>query len=102
MRPRVAAAAWLATMGAAAALLPLVRESGWLVQAGLLLAVLTGTGMAARRFGAPSPVVVAAQAVVALLMLTVTTVPQYAVGGLLPGPDAFSRLGELLSAGTED
>ncbi len=102
MRPGVAAAAWLATTGAAAALLPLVQGGGWLVQAGLLLAVLTGTGMVARRLAAPAPVVVAAQVVVSLLMLTVATVPQYAVGGLLPGPEAFGRFGELLSAGTED
>ncbi|MFB7760255.1 transglutaminase family protein [Streptomyces xiamenensis] len=101
-RPRVALAAWLATMGSAAALLPLVRDSGWLVQAGLLLAAQTATGMVARRLGAPAALAVAAQVLVSLLLVTVSTVSAYALGGLLPGPEAFGRFGELLSAGAED
>jgi transglutaminase-like putative cysteine protease len=99
---RVAFAAWLATLAAAGALMPLVKGTDWLVQAGLLLACQTGTGVLIRWRGAPGVVAFAAQAVVSLLMLTVVTVPDYATAGLLPGPAALDRFGDLLTTGADD
>ncbi|WP_443222327.1 transglutaminase family protein [Streptomyces sp. 4N509B] len=101
-RIRVALAAWLATLAAAAALRPLVQDAEWLLQVALLLGGQTATGALVRWRGVPAPVTVVAQALVSLVLLTVVTVPEYAVGGLFPGPAAFDRFGELLSSGAND
>jgi transglutaminase-like putative cysteine protease len=101
-RIRVALAAWCATMAAAAALMPLVDSAEWMVQAGLLLAAQTATGALIRWRGVNAVVTVAAQALVSLVLLTVATVPDYATAGLLPGPAAFERFGDLLSTGADD
>lgn len=52
-RARLALCAAVATLCAAGALLPLVEPISWLIQAAVLLALLTGVGAAARR--APWP-----------------------------------------------
>lgn len=101
-RIRTACAAWVATVATGATLLPLVDDVGWLAEAGALLAVQAGTGVLARWRRLPEAVTVAAQAVVALMLLTMATVPGYAVAGLIPGPEALARLGELLSSGAGD
>ncbi len=101
-RVRIAFAAWLATLAAAGALLPLVDQRDWLVPAGTLLACQTATGVLLRWRGVPGALVLAAQALVSLILLTATAVPEYAVGGLLPGPAAFDRFGQLLSTGADD
>ncbi|MEO3753056.1 transglutaminaseTgpA domain-containing protein [Streptomyces sp. B6B3] len=101
-RVRIAFAAWLATLAAASALLPLVSEREWLVPAGTLLACQTATGMLLRWRAVPGPLVLFGQALVSLLLLTATTVPDYAIGGVLPGPAAFDRFGQLLSVGADD
>ncbi|MFD5317342.1 DUF3488 and DUF4129 domain-containing transglutaminase family protein [Streptomyces sp. NPDC127098] len=101
-RIRIACAAWLATVAAACALLPLIDGSDWMVQAAVLLAAQTGVGMVLRWRGLHPAVTVGAQAAVSLMLLTLVTAPTYAVGGVLPSPTTFERFGLLLREGAED
>ncbi|MEU6401782.1 DUF3488 and transglutaminase-like domain-containing protein [Streptomyces sp. NPDC046985] len=91
-----------ATLMTACALLPLVSSSGWIVQAALLLAVQSGAGAAVRRAPLARPLVVAVQALVGLVLLTLVFARGQALGGLLPGPDAFGQLTALLQQGADD
>ncbi|WP_244223956.1 transglutaminase TgpA family protein [Streptomyces tirandamycinicus] len=101
-RGRLALCAYAATLMAAAAMTPLVDPWTWLLQAAFLSAVVSGAGAAARRVPLARSLTVAAQAVLAVLMLTLVFVREDAVLGLIPGPDAVARFGELLAAGGQD
>lgn len=99
---RLAICAALATVAAACALLPLVDKPGWLVQAGLLLAIQSAVGALARRVPLARPLTVAAQALAGLLLLTFAFARHEAIAGVLPSPQAFQELGDLLRQGTVD
>ncbi|MER6265742.1 DUF3488 and transglutaminase-like domain-containing protein [Streptomyces sp900105755] len=101
-RARLALTAAAATLMASCALLPLVSPVTWLFQAAFLLAVQTGVGAAARRVPLARPLTVAAQALATLLMLTVVCARSHAVAGVIPGPDTFRYLGDLLQEGSDD
>ncbi|MBD0842695.1 DUF3488 and DUF4129 domain-containing transglutaminase family protein [Streptomyces sp. TRM68416] len=101
-RARLALCAWVATLAAACALLPLVDEPTWLFQAALMLAVQSGVGMAARRVPLARALTVGAQALVTLVLLTLAFAREQALFGLLPGPQAFTHFADLLQAGTDD
>lgn len=101
-RTRMALCAAAATLMAACALLPLVSPVTWLMQAVFLLAIQTSMGMAARRVPLARPLTVAAQALVALMLLTVTFANQQAIIGVIPGPEAFRHFADLLQAGADD
>ncbi|MDT0495639.1 DUF3488 and transglutaminase-like domain-containing protein [Streptomyces griseus] len=101
-RARLALCAFAATLLAAGALLPLVEGAGWVLQAALLLGVQSGVGALARRVPLARSLTIACQTLVTLLLLTVVFARDQALFGVLPGPDAFVRLGELLVAGGED
>ncbi|MFE9538654.1 DUF3488 and DUF4129 domain-containing transglutaminase family protein [Streptomyces sp. NPDC006691] len=101
-RGRLALCAYLATVMAACSMLPLVAPASWLLQAAFLLAILTGVGALARRVPLARPLTVLAQAVVALLLLTLVFARHQALGGVLPGPDAFVQLNSLLQQGATD
>ncbi|MFE7465767.1 transglutaminaseTgpA domain-containing protein, partial [Streptomyces sp. NPDC057499] len=101
-RGRLALCAFAATLMAAASMLPLVSPAGWILQAAFLLAVQSGIGVLVRRAPVPRAVVVAAQALVTLAVLTVVFARVQAVAGLLPGPEAVQRLAHLLASGAED
>ncbi|MYR62055.1 transglutaminase, partial [Streptomyces sp. SID625] len=101
-RTRLALCAAVATLMAACALLPLVSPATWILQATLMLAVQSGVGVAARRVPLARPLTVAAQALAALLLLTLLFARQQAIAGLIPGPDAFRRLTALLQQGGDD
>ncbi|MFF3321865.1 DUF3488 and DUF4129 domain-containing transglutaminase family protein [Streptomyces sp. NPDC002889] len=101
-RGRLALCAFAATLMAAASLLPLVDSAGWMVQAAFLLAIQSGAGALALRVPLARPLTVAVQALVTLLLLTVVFAHGQALLGVLPGPEAFGRLGELLTAGVDD
>ncbi len=101
-RARLALCAWAATLMSACALLPLVRPATWILQAGFLLAVQSGVGAAARRVPLARPLTLAAQALVTLLLLTVTFARDQAFVGLIPGPDAFRHFADLLQLGSDD
>ncbi|GAB2839531.1 DUF3488 and transglutaminase-like domain-containing protein [Streptomyces deserti] len=101
-RARLALAAWAATLMAACALLPLVEPASWILQAAFLLAVQSGVGAATRRVPLPRPLTVAAQAVVALLLLTLVFAREQAFAGLIPGPEALRHFADLLQQGSDD
>ncbi|MGW1625611.1 transglutaminase TgpA family protein [Streptomyces sp. NPDC002172] len=101
-RARLALTAAAATLMASCALLPLVSPVTWLFQAAFLLAVQTGVGAAARRVPLARSLTVAAQALATLLMLTVVFARSHAIAGLIPGPDTFRYLGDLLQQGSDD
>ncbi|ANS64650.1 hypothetical protein SLINC_2426 [Streptomyces lincolnensis] len=101
-RARLALCAWAATLMASCALLPLVEPATWIVQAGFLLAVQSGVGAATRRVPLARPLTVLAQALVALVLLTLTFAREQAFFGLIPGPDAFVRFADLLRQGSDD
>ncbi|WP_328317012.1 transglutaminase family protein [Streptomyces sp. NBC_00388] len=95
-RARLALCAYAATMLAACALLPLVQPVTWIFEAALLLAVQSGVGTLARRVPLARPLTVAAQAVTALLLLTVVFARGQALGGFVPGPEAVEHFGAML------
>lgn len=99
---RLAVCGVLATLGAACAMLPLVDRTVWILQAAFLLCVQTAVGVAARRVPLARWLTVAAQALVALLLLTLVFARERAVGGVLPGPDAFEEFSRLLRQGVSD
>ncbi|TDC74220.1 transglutaminaseTgpA domain-containing protein, partial [Streptomyces hainanensis] len=101
-RIRIACAAWLATVAAASALLPLVDGSDWMVQAAILLGAQTLVGLALRWRGLHPALTVGAQVAASLVLLTVVLAPDYATFGLLPGPQVFEQFGLLLRDGAED
>ncbi|MGQ4714776.1 transglutaminase TgpA family protein [Streptomyces anulatus] len=101
-RARLALCAYAATLLAAGALIPLVDGVGWLVQAAVLLGVQSGVGALARRVPLARTLTIAVQTLVTLLLLTLVFVRDHALLGVLPGPEALMRLGELLVAGGED
>ncbi|KUL39278.1 transglutaminase TgpA family protein [Streptomyces regalis] len=101
-RTRMALCAAAATLLASCALLPLVAPVTWLIQAIFLLAIQTGVGMATRRVPLARPLTVAAQALVALMLLTLTFANQQAFIGVIPGPEAFRHFADLLQAGADD
>ncbi|MGW0733349.1 transglutaminase TgpA family protein [Streptomyces sp. NPDC002851] len=99
---RLALCAMAATLLASCALLPLVDPATWIVQAAILLGLQTGAGALARRVPLPRPLTVIVQAVVTLLLLTLVFVSDHAVGGVLPGPEAFESFGVLFESGAMD
>ncbi|UUU21375.1 transglutaminase TgpA family protein [Streptomyces sp. DSM 40750] len=101
-RARLALCAWAATIMAACALLPLVDPATWIFQAALMLGVQTGAGALTRRVPLARPLTVAAQALVALMMLTLVFAREQAVAGIIPGPEAFQHFATLLQTGAED
>jgi transglutaminase-like putative cysteine protease len=101
-RTRLALCAAAATLTAACALLPLVSPATWIVQAALLLAVQSGVGAAARRVPLARPLTVAAQVLVTLVLLTLVCARQQALAGLVPGPEAFRHLADLVGQGADD
>ncbi|MBM7054075.1 transglutaminase TgpA family protein [Streptomyces durocortorensis] len=101
-RGRLALSAYAATLLAAGALTPLVEGVGWLVQAAVLLGVQSGVGALTRRVPLARTLTLAAQALVTLVLLTLVFARDHALLGVLPGPQAVMRLGELLVAGGED
>ncbi|WP_217165758.1 DUF3488 and transglutaminase-like domain-containing protein [Streptomyces sp. AC512_CC834] len=101
-RARLALCAWVATLTAACALLPLVDPATWILQAALLLAVQSGVGAVARRVPLARPLTVGVQAMVTLVLLTVVFARQQALAGLIPGPQAFQRFADLFQQGGDD
>ncbi|MER5848361.1 DUF3488 and transglutaminase-like domain-containing protein [Streptomyces sp. NPDC002012] len=101
-RGRLTLCAFAATLMAAGSMLPLVEPAGWILQAAFLLAVQSGMGALARRVPMPRMLIVAAQTLVTLVLLTVAFARTQALAGVLPGPQAVQRLADLLTSGAED
>ncbi|WP_328539259.1 transglutaminase TgpA family protein [Streptomyces sp. NBC_00344] len=101
-RARLTLCAFAATMLASGVLLPLVNPSSWIVQAAFLLGVQSGVGALTRRVPLARPLTVLAQAVTALLLLTVIFARGQAIVGILPDPDVVRHFGQLLRQGADD
>ncbi|MCF3148452.1 transglutaminaseTgpA domain-containing protein, partial [Streptomyces platensis] len=101
-RARLALCAAVATLCAAGALLPLVEPISWLIQAAVLLALLTGVGAAARRVPLAGPLVIGLQLLAGVLLMTLLFTPGEAILGLLPGPDSLAEFGRLVQTGVRD
>ncbi|CAG7632428.1 transglutaminase family protein [Actinacidiphila bryophytorum] len=101
-RARLTVFAALASLMAAAALLPLASPRGWYVKALLCVVLQSGVGAAARRVPLPRPLTVLAQLLVSLLVVTAMFAPHQAVAGVLPGPEAMRQLGQLVQDGMTD
>ncbi|MEU2288084.1 DUF3488 and transglutaminase-like domain-containing protein [Streptomyces sp. NPDC013178] len=101
-RARLTLCSAAATLMASCALLPLVDPATWFLQAAFLLAVQSGVGAVARRVPLARPLTVLAQALVTLVLLTLVFAREQALVGLIPGPEAFRHLADLLQAGSDD
>ncbi|QMU68558.1 DUF3488 and transglutaminase-like domain-containing protein [Streptacidiphilus sp. P02-A3a] len=101
-RTRIALHAASATLLTAICLWPLVTPADWLVQAALLVAAVTGAGLALRRLGVPQLLVPLFQLLVLLLLLTLGFAQSKAFLGVLPGPAVFTQLADLVNSGIHD
>jgi transglutaminase-like putative cysteine protease len=101
-RARLTVFAALASLMAAAALLPLASPRGWYAKALLCVVLQAGVGAAARRVPLARPLTILAQLLVSLLVLTAMFTPHQAVAGVLPGPQAVRQLGQLVQDGMTD
>ncbi|MCB5910634.1 transglutaminase family protein [Streptomyces pinistramenti] len=101
-RVRLALCAAVATLCASCALLPLADPVTWMIQAAVLLALVTGVGAAARRVPLARPLTIAAQAGVGVLLLTLLFARDQAIAGVLPGPDAVAEFVRLVESGVRD
>jgi transglutaminase-like putative cysteine protease len=101
-RARLTVFAALASLMAAAALLPLASPRGWYVKAVLCVVLQAGVGAAARRVPLARPLTTVAQLLVSLLVLTAMFTPHQAIGGVLPGPEAMRQFGQLVQDGMTD
>lgn len=99
---RLAVCAAAASLMAACSLLPLATPSSWILQAVFLVLLQTGVGALTRRVPLARPLTVLAQAVFSLLVLTVMFAREQALLGFLPGPAAYTRFGDLLTAAMQD
>ncbi|MEW1721347.1 DUF3488 and transglutaminase-like domain-containing protein [Streptomyces sp. NPDC093109] len=101
-RGRLALCALAATLMSAGALLPLVEPALWLLQAGLMVAVMSAVGALARRVPLARALTVVLQTVAALMMLTVAFTKDEALFGFVPTPEVFTAFADLFSSGADD
>ncbi|WP_435173144.1 transglutaminaseTgpA domain-containing protein [Actinacidiphila sp. bgisy145] len=101
-RARLTVCAVVASMLAAAALLPLTDNSTWYGKALLLVLLQSAVGAGCRRVPLARPLTVLVQALVSLVALTAMFSSQQALGGLLPGPQALQQLGQVVQQGITD
>jgi transglutaminase-like putative cysteine protease len=92
----------LASLMAAASLLPLASPRGWFFRAVFLVVLQTAVGAGARRVPLPRPLTVLAQALVSLVALTLMFTSDQALGGVLPGPESLRQFGQLMQDGIDD
>lgn len=96
--PVLAGVATLLTMWSLA---PTVDGQDWQTPCVAMVVVVLLSGLAARALHAPRGVVPLVQAVVGLLAVTVAFAGEVAIWGLVPGPAAFTRLGQVLVDGAD-
>ncbi|BBA96780.1 hypothetical protein RVR_2236 [Actinacidiphila reveromycinica] len=101
-RARLTVCAVVASLLAAAALLPLTDSSTWYGKALLVVLLQAAVGAGCRRVPLARPLTVLVQAVVSLVVLTVMFASQQALGGVLPGPQALQQLGQVVQQGITD
>ncbi|MFF7631797.1 transglutaminaseTgpA domain-containing protein [Kitasatospora sp. NPDC008050] len=101
-RARLTLYAALATGLAMLGLTPLLRPSGWVQSAGLLIVVVALVGAGLRRLATARPLIVLAQLVVVCYLLLLGSVGGSFTAGVLPGPGTLSAFNNLLTAAGND
>ncbi len=101
-RARMAGAAALATATSSMALSPLFDNGTWFWPAMAAVVAVATAGMTARVLRAPSPLVVLAQAATLLAVVANQIARDESYLGVVPGPDAFARMGEALAAALDE
>ena len=101
-RARMAGAAALATATSSMALSPLFDNGTWFWPAMAAVVAVATAGMTARVLRAPSLLVVLAQAATLLAVVANQVARDESYLGVVPGPDAFARMGEALAAALEE
>ncbi|HWG25787.1 DUF3488 domain-containing protein, partial [Actinospica sp.] len=96
------AAAVFATMSSSIGLGRLIHPGRWVAIVLLAAVLLALTGVGLRRLNLARGLIVLAQLVVVLLVLTVILVHGSAIGGVIPGPGAVRALSHRLSEGGSD
>jgi transglutaminase-like putative cysteine protease len=84
------------------AMLPVIQGGEWLVLAVMGIALIVGTGEVCRRSRIARPLVPVAQFGMLVVFVTARFAGDAAILGLVPGPAAIERLGEVAQAGMTD
>ena len=98
---------WAAPLAALATLLtcwsltPVIDGDRWLLSATLVILLVLASGAGLRALRLPPALVLPGQFGVGLLALTGAFAGESAIGGLLPGPAAVDRLGQLVVDGAD-
>lgn len=95
----LALAATLASLLACLTVVPLVQGRSWLFAVFVVIVAIAAAGAATRSVSRSAALVLGAQVGAMVLALTVLFVPDAAVFGVIPGPGAWSALGDLFSQG---
>lgn len=96
---RLGLAALVATTLSATTLKPLFDGLGWVAPVLVTILVCSLVGMAVRQLTPVWPVAALAQLVAMLVTLTALFARREAIAGVIPGPEALSRMGTLISEG---
>lgn len=99
---RLPAATVLATVLSTVGLDRLVQTGPWIPEIALAALLIAAAGMGLRRINTARPLIVLAQAAVALPALLAMLVPHAALAGFLPSPHGLSALGGILHQGGVD
>jgi transglutaminase-like putative cysteine protease len=91
----------LATLLTCWSLAPVIDGHRWLLGSALVIALVLGTGAGLRALRLPPALVLPGQLAVGAVALTAAFAGESAVGGLLPGPAAVNRLGQLVVDGAD-
>ncbi|MFJ9519684.1 DUF3488 and DUF4129 domain-containing transglutaminase family protein [Kitasatospora sp. NPDC101801] len=92
----------LATTLVTLCLIPLVRPSGWIGEAFVMIAAVGAAGAALRRLSVARVLQAVLQLLAALYVLLLLTVQSAMDFAVLPGPRALDAVGSLIAAGTKD
>ena len=91
----------LATLLTCWSLVPVIDGDRWLGASALVIVLVLATGAGLRSLGLPPALILPGQLAVGLVALTAAFAGESAIGGLLPGPAAVNRLGQLVVDGAD-
>ncbi len=93
--------AWLAPVAASMAFVPLLADNGYVLSAALLCAGPLAAALLLRRLGAPAPVVLLGQVVLAIAWTTWLYFPETAVAGVIPTGGTAREMVQLVEQGVQ-
>jgi len=91
----------LATLLTCWSLTPVIDGHRWLLGSALVIALVLGAGAGLRALRLAPALVLPGQLAIGAVALTAAFAGESAVGGLLPGPAAVNRLGQLVVDGAD-